>query len=48
MPITTHLPDGIPENDIAFASTIEEAFGRFLTIIENHGHHLEKAQHCGH
>jgi hypothetical protein len=46
--IYTHLLDGILEGDISFASTIEEAFGRYLTMVENHQHHLEEAQHCGH
>jgi hypothetical protein len=46
--IYTHLLDGILENDISFASTIEEAFGRYLTIIENHQHHLEQAQGHSH
>ena len=38
--IYTHLLDGIPDNDDSFASTIEEAFARYLTIVENHQHHL--------
>ena len=46
--IYTHLLDGIPENDISFASTIEEAFSHYLTVVENHQHHLKEAQYHDH
>ncbi|EDQ98967.1 uncharacterized protein LACBIDRAFT_318422 [Laccaria bicolor S238N-H82] len=45
--IYTHLLDGIPDNDNSFASTVEEAFARYLTIVENHQHHLREAEHRG-
>jgi len=45
--IYTHLLDGIPDNDDSFASTIEEAFARYLTIVENHQHHLREAEQHG-
>jgi len=45
--IYTHLLDGIPDNDDSFASTIEEAFAHYLTIVENHQHHLREAEQRG-
>ena len=44
--IYTTLLEAVPDDE-STPATVEEAFSRFLTIIENHQGHLAEVEHCG-